>query len=86
MSKNYHCKQNIMIVKEPFFKWFKTIEDAKLYCSLLIIDDFDDWRIPTYYESSLIYKISHKFNRSIYYHYTESDNRGEFVIPVRSRW
>ena len=87
MIKPYHYKDHLMVAKQPYIKWFKTIEDAKLYCSLLVIDGFDDWRLPNGADSKTIHKMANKLNVNVNYHYN-SDIHAKWpqkAIPVRNR-
>lgn len=50
-----------------------TWHDANMYCSLLIIDDKNDWRLPTIEELDEIYDSENDFNDSYYWSSTEHD-------------
>ena len=45
--------------------------DAMLYCSLLVIDDKCDWRLPTKEELNYIYNSKNDFVGSYYWSSTE---------------
>ena len=50
--------------------------DAMLYCSLLVIDDKCDWRLPTKEELNYIYSSKNDFVGSGYWSSTEYNGGG----------
>ena len=48
---------------ERTLNWY----DAMLYCQLLVIDNKNDWRLPTNEELLAIYEIAKDLERSLYW-------------------
>ena len=50
-----------------YLNWY----DAMMYCQLLVIDNKNDWRLPTKDELNDIYKSENDFDGSYYWSSTE---------------
>lgn len=73
---------NIEVSPKEYWKQMlkHQLVDAELYCSLLVIDGVDDWRLPVVNEKVIAY--SRYFVKDIKFVYP-SDGELWLVIPVR---
>lgn len=60
---------------ESYLNW----EDGMLYCSLLVIEGKDDWRMPTIEELNEIYNSENTFSGSYWSSTDENGNNAWFL-------
>ena len=60
---------------ERALNWY----DGMMYCQLLVIDDKNDWRLPTIEELKEIYNSENNFDGPIYWSSTEYSGYGAWV-------
>lgn len=58
--------------------------DAMLYCQLLVIDDKNDWRLPTLEELKEIYTSENDFDGSTYWASTDFTSYYTFTLNLSS--
>jgi hypothetical protein len=58
--------------------------DANMYCQLLVIDDKNDWRLPTRYELDYIYHSKNDFKYGEYWSSSEYDDGHDGAAWVKS--
>jgi hypothetical protein len=74
---------NIEISPKAYQKYNLNFYDAELYCSLLIIDGKNDWRLPTIEELEYIAKSKNDFED--FWHWT-CTNGGENFDDATRKW
>jgi formylglycine-generating enzyme required for sulfatase activity len=74
---------NIEISPKAYQKYNLNFSDAELYCSLLIIDGKNDWRLPTLEELEYIAKSKNDFED--FWHWT-CTNGGKNFDDATRKW